>query len=124
MVVAGSQAFAPGMGTPRCRVTRFGSAEGRSHPRRTDVEMVAGGVRYAYHVELDNAQVLYEALHSYPERRRRILFERDGLDIEFRRGLGDSLARESCSRPPPSPYRRLCELITQRFNLSDLLCLG
>jgi uncharacterized protein len=65
---------------------RFG--RGPESPSTYDVEMVAGGVRYAYHVELDDAQVLYEALHSYPERRRRILFERDGLDIEFRRGLG------------------------------------
>lgn len=65
---------------------RFG--RGPESPSMYDVEMVAGGVRYAYHVELDDAQVLFEALHSYPERRRRVLFERDGLDIEFRRGLG------------------------------------
>lgn len=65
---------------------RFG--RGPQSPSTYDIEMVAGGVRYAYHVELDDAEVLYEALHSYPERRRRVLFERDGLDIEFRRGLG------------------------------------
>jgi hypothetical protein len=65
---------------------RFG--RGPQSPSTYDVEMVAGGVRYAYHVELDDAEVVYESLHSYPERRRRILFERDGLDIEFRRGLG------------------------------------
>jgi uncharacterized protein len=53
-----------------------------------DVEMIAGGVRYAYHVEANDVEVLYEALYSYPERRRRVLFERDGPDIEFRRGLG------------------------------------
>jgi uncharacterized protein len=65
---------------------RFG--RGPESPSIYDVEMVAEGVRYAYHVELDDAEVSYEALHSYPERRRRILFERNGLDIEFRRGLG------------------------------------
>jgi predicted ATPase len=65
---------------------RFG--RGPESPSTYDVEMVAGGVRYAYHVEVNETEVLYEALHSYPERRRRVLFERDGLDIEFRRGLG------------------------------------
>lgn len=65
---------------------RFG--RGPESASTYDVEMVAGGVRYAYHVEANDEEVLYEALHSYPERRRRVLFERDGLDIEFRRGLG------------------------------------
>ena len=31
--------------------------------------------------------MLYESLYSYPERRRRTLFEREGDDISFRRGL-------------------------------------
>jgi uncharacterized protein len=61
---------------------------GPHSPSVYDVEMLAGGVRYAYHLEVDDSQVLYEALHSYPERRRRVLFERHGLDIDFRRGLG------------------------------------
>jgi uncharacterized protein len=65
---------------------RFG--RGPDSPSTYDIEMVARGVRYAYHVELNDSEILYEALHSYPERRRRVLFERDGLDIEFRRGLG------------------------------------
>jgi hypothetical protein len=50
--------------------------------------MVADGVRYAYHLEVNDSEVLYESLYSYPERRRRIPFERDGLEIDFRRGLG------------------------------------
>ena len=50
--------------------------------------MVADGVRYAYHLEVSDSEILCETLHSYPERRRRVLFQRVGADIEFRRGLG------------------------------------
>jgi uncharacterized protein len=53
-----------------------------------EVEMIVRGVRYAYHVEFDDSAVLFEGLYSYPERRRRVLFEREGLEIHFRRGLG------------------------------------
>ena len=45
------------------------------------------GVRHGYRLEVDDSAVLYESLHSYPERRRRTLFERDKDVIEFRRGL-------------------------------------
>jgi uncharacterized protein len=54
-----------------------------------EVEMVVGGVRYTYHVELDDSAIRYEVLFSYPERRRRVLFEREELDINLRRGLGE-----------------------------------
>jgi uncharacterized protein len=57
-------------------------------PSTYEVDMVVGGVRYAYRVDVDDAAVLFEGLYSYPERRRRVLFERDGLEISFRRGLG------------------------------------
>lgn len=65
---------------------RFG--HGPDSPSLYDIEMIVKGVRYAYRVEVDDSEVLYEALHSYPERRRRVLFEREGLEIDFRRGLG------------------------------------
>jgi predicted ATPase len=52
------------------------------------VEMMIGGVRYTYHVELDDAAVRYEVLYSYPERRRRVLFEREDMEFTLRRGLG------------------------------------
>ncbi|HUC57920.1 MAG TPA: ATP-binding protein, partial [Streptosporangiaceae bacterium] len=65
---------------------------GPSEPSVYDIQMIASGVRYAYHVEVDDSEVLYESLYSYPERRRRILFERDGPDVDFRRGLGSALA--------------------------------
>lgn len=65
---------------------RFGRGPGT--PSTFEVEMVVQGVRYVYRVEVDDAEVLFEGLYSYPERRRRMLFEREGLKIHFRRGLG------------------------------------
>jgi predicted ATPase len=53
-----------------------------------EVEMIVNGVRYAYRVEVGDSAVLFEGLYSYPERRRRVLFEREGMEISFRRGLG------------------------------------
>jgi uncharacterized protein len=65
---------------------RFG--RGPEAPSACEVDMVVRGVRYAYRVEVDDASVLFEGLYSYPERRRRVLFEREGMEIHFRRGLG------------------------------------
>ena len=65
---------------------RFGAGPGT--PSVCEVDAVVHGVRYAYRVEVDDSAVLFEGLYSYPERRRRVLFEREGLKIHFRRGLG------------------------------------
>jgi uncharacterized protein len=65
---------------------RFG--RGPETPSTYEVEMVVEGVRYAYRVDVNDSEILFEGLYSYPERRRRMLFERDGLEIHFRRGLG------------------------------------
>ena len=65
---------------------KFGG--GSAKPTVFEVDMTVGGVRYAYRVELDGRQVITESLHSFPERRPRSLFEREGPDIQFRRGLG------------------------------------
>ena len=46
------------------------------------------GVRYEYRVDLDDSAVVFEGLYSYPERRRRVLFEREGMELRLRRGLG------------------------------------
>ena len=66
----------------------FKFGHGPQTPSTYEVEMVIDGVRYAYRLEVDDAHVLFEGLYSYPERRRRVLFEREGSDIRFRRGLG------------------------------------
>jgi len=66
----------------------FKFAGGPDAPSASEVEMVVHGVRYAYRVEMDDSAVLFEGLYSYPLRKRRVLFEREGLEIRFRRGLG------------------------------------
>jgi energy-coupling factor transporter ATP-binding protein EcfA2 len=66
----------------------FKFGDGPTSPSIYEVDAVVGGVRYAYTLELDDSKVLFEGLYSYPERRRRVLFEREGTDIRFRRGLG------------------------------------
>ena len=58
-----------------------------STPSTFDMDLVVHGVRYSYQLELDDSAVLYESLCSYPERRRRTLFERHENEIGFRRGL-------------------------------------
>ena len=64
---------------------RFGGGPGE--PSAFDLDLVVGGVRYSYCLEVDDSSVQYECLFGYPERRRRTLFEREGTDVEFRRGF-------------------------------------
>ncbi len=66
----------------------FKFGPGPQSPSTYLVEMVVEGVRYIYQLDVDDVQVLFEGLYNYPERRRRVLFEREGRDIRFRRGLG------------------------------------
>ena len=62
-------------------------AKGPVSPSVFDLDIVVGGVRFTYRLEVDDFAVLYESLDSYPERRRRNLFTRQGQEIGFRRGL-------------------------------------
>ena len=64
---------------------RFG--KGPASPSEFDLALVVKGVRYAYRLEVDDSEVLFESLDSYPEGRRRNLFTRRKSEIEFRRGL-------------------------------------
>ena len=64
---------------------RFG--KGAASPSEFDVDLVVEGVRYTYRLKVDDSDVLFESLESYPEGRRRNLFTRRKEEIEFRRGL-------------------------------------
>lgn len=66
----------------------FRFARGPQKPSVFEIEIIVNGVRYAYHVELDDSAVRYEVLYSYPERRRRVLFQREEMEVSLRRGLG------------------------------------
>lgn len=52
-------------------------------PSSFAVELVLEGVRFAYAVVVDDERVVSEWLYSYPRGRRRVLFERQGADIDF-----------------------------------------
>ncbi len=65
----------------------FKFGRGPTLPSSYEVEMVIQDVRYAYRLEVHDTEVIFEGLYSYPERRRRVLFEREGRGIHFRRGL-------------------------------------
>ena len=52
-----------------------------------EVDIMVDEVRHQYRIELDT-EVRHESLHSYPERRRRMLFVREGSEIRFREGYG------------------------------------
>jgi uncharacterized protein len=51
-------------------------------------EAAVDGVRFEYILELDSHEIYYEALFHYPEKKRRRIYERDGLDLKLQRGLG------------------------------------
>lgn len=76
---------------------RFGN--GPDEISRFEIEMMVGGVRYAYALETDDSAVRFEGLYSYPERRRRVLFEREGSEISFRRGLGSLVGTRELLTP-------------------------
>jgi hypothetical protein len=67
-------------------------------------DLLIDGVQYVYGVELDSSVVREEWLHAYPHQHKRVIFERQGQQVEFgstvpeRRGRADllsSLLREN-----------------------------
>ena len=73
--------------------------DGPRLPTTFDMDLVVDGIRYSYQLEVDDSVVLYESLCSYPERRRRTLFEREGDEVRFRRGLRGAGATEELLTP-------------------------
>ena len=64
---------------------RFG--QGPASPSEFELDLVVDGVRYKYHLKVNDSDVLFESLDSYPEGRRRNLFTREKEETDFRRGL-------------------------------------
>nr|WP_268749164.1 ATP-binding protein [Acidithrix ferrooxidans] len=64
---------------------RFGT--GPISSTKFEVEMLVQEVRYVYQIEFDRNGIRAESLYSYPERRRRLLFRREGGQLELRRGI-------------------------------------
>lgn len=55
-------------------------------PTTFGVDLIVGEVRYRYELQVDESKVIFEALYSFPQKRRRTIFERDENDLVFRRG--------------------------------------
>lgn len=63
----------------------------RERPSVFVVELVLKGIRYTYGFEMDDHRVVAEWLYSYPVKKKRVLFERDGDQFK----LGDTLEHRS-----------------------------
>ena len=61
-------------------------AEAATDPSVFVVDLMLSGVRHTYGFAIDDAHVTEEWLYTYPKRRKRVVFERDGGEFEF----GDS----------------------------------
>ncbi|GAB3148346.1 ATP-binding protein [Micromonospora sonneratiae] len=92
---------------------------GPETPSTFEVEMMVERVRHTYRVELDDEKVLFESLHSYPERRPRSLFEREGEKIRFRRELGSLSAIRELLTPTT-----LALSAAMRFDVPDIRPFG
>ena len=107
----------------------FKFADGPEKPSTYEVDMVVEGIRYSYRIELDELEVLSESLYSYPKRQPRGLFEREGLEIRFRRGLGSLAGTRELLTPTTlalSAAMRFDEPEVRIFgrHLRDILGLG
>jgi uncharacterized protein len=77
----------------------FKFADGPRLPSTFEVEMMSDGVRYAYSLEVTDSEVVSESLVSYPKKQPRTLFEREGREISFRRGLENSAGTRELLTP-------------------------
>jgi predicted ATPase len=88
----------------------FAFGSGPAQPSAFTLEMAVDGTRFEYNLEVDASKVLSESLYHYPKKIRRKIFERDGDDLDFQRGLG----RLSGTRDLLTP-RTLVMSIAPRF---------
>lgn len=65
----------------------FRFADYTDSPSVYEVDFILDGVRHIYSLQLNDGAILFEELLSYPERRPRQLFVREGEALHFRRGM-------------------------------------
>ncbi|GAB2985927.1 AAA family ATPase [Saccharothrix stipae] len=83
--------WSPGGGVPR-RPFKL-DPEAKDQPSVFVAEFVEDGVRYTYGFEVDDERVLSEWLYSYPEKRKRVLFDRSGDQIKFGRAVAEGTTK-------------------------------
>ncbi|MFD9894370.1 ATP/GTP-binding protein [Amycolatopsis sp. NPDC059027] len=62
---------------------------GATRPSVYVVEIIAEGIRYTYGFSVDDEQVLEEWLYAYPEKRKRVIFERQDGEVRFGSTVAD-----------------------------------
>jgi uncharacterized protein len=91
----------PLAGVPRSRFRL--APEAAETPSTFVAEFWAEGVAYTYGFTLDDARIREEWLYSYPEKRKRLLFEREFEDVKFGSKLSESRGKletvEQMTRP-------------------------
>ncbi|MFB8764593.1 AAA family ATPase [Nocardiopsis alba] len=75
----------PGGGIARSSFALDLDAEGE--PSTFVVDLMLSGVRHTYGFAVDDERVVEEWLYTYPKRRKRVLFERDGAEFSFGEGV-------------------------------------
>ena len=74
--------------------------ESSKRPSRFEVDFVTDGVRHHYGFEASDREFLSEWLYAFPKSRRRTLFQRDGNEFSFGRGLkGPNATIRRLTRP-------------------------
>jgi len=72
----------------------------RDEPSTYAVDVLLDGVRYVYGFGVTDAEVTEEWLYAYPKARRRVLFERTGMRLEYGASLtGNRVLIEGTMRP-------------------------
>lgn len=92
-------------------VEPFAFGDGPSRTSEFTIESIIDGVRFEYVLELDRAEVRYEALFHYPEKKRRRIFERENRELKLQRGLGNLSGTRELLTP-----RSLALSIARRFD--------
>ena len=85
MVLLSQAKGEPGSGVPREPFLLDAARSGE--PSRFELDFVVGGVRHHYGFEASDAAFESEWLYAFPKSHRRMLFEREGNDFHFGRGL-------------------------------------
>ncbi|WP_433263799.1 AAA family ATPase [Actinosynnema sp. CS-041913] len=83
--------WSPAGGVPR-RPFKLESA-GKEKSSVFVIEFIESGVRYTYGFEVDDEKILSEWLYSYPEKRKRLLFERSRDQVKLGASINDGVVR-------------------------------
>jgi hypothetical protein len=93
----------------------FRFAGGTEAPSVYEIDFIVDGVRHIYSLQVSDEAVLFEELISYPERRPRQLFVREGQELHFRRGTAGAGGVRELLTPTT-----LVLALAQRFALAEL----